>query len=85
MTTSLPWWQNGVIYQIYPKSFQDSTGNGIGDIAGITARLDYLQQLGVDAIWLTPVYLSPRLITAMTSPITAPSIQPTARWPIWKR
>ncbi|WP_350238876.1 alpha,alpha-phosphotrehalase [Pectobacterium colocasium] len=61
MTTSLPWWQNGVIYQIYPKSFQDSTGNGIGDIAGITARLDYLQQLGVDAIWLTPVYLSPQV------------------------
>ncbi|KHN51916.1 alpha,alpha-phosphotrehalase [Pectobacterium fontis] len=61
MTTSLPWWQNGVIYQIYPKSFQDSTGNGIGDIAGITTRLDYLQQLGIDAIWLTPVYLSPQV------------------------
>lgn len=61
MNASLPWWQNGVIYQIYPKSFQDSTGNGIGDIAGITARLDYLQQLGVDAIWLTPVYLSPQV------------------------
>lgn len=61
MNASLPWWQNGVIYQIYPKSFQDSTGNGIGDIAGVTARLDYLQQLGVDAIWLTPVYLSPQV------------------------
>ncbi|KFF61237.1 trehalose-6-phosphate hydrolase [Pectobacterium brasiliense] len=61
MNASLPWWQNGVIYQIYPKSFQDSTGNGIGDIAGVTARLDYLQQLGVDAIWLTPVYLSPQI------------------------
>ncbi|MBT9184795.1 alpha,alpha-phosphotrehalase [Pectobacterium punjabense] len=61
MSTSLPWWQNGVIYQIYPKSFQDSTGNGTGDIAGITSRLDYLQQLGVDAIWLTPVYLSPQV------------------------
>ncbi|MFJ5321929.1 alpha,alpha-phosphotrehalase [Pectobacterium parvum] len=61
MNTSLPWWQNGVIYQIYPKSFQDSTGSGIGDIAGVTARFDYLQQLGVDAIWLTPVYLSPQV------------------------
>ncbi|KFX14792.1 alpha,alpha-phosphotrehalase [Pectobacterium parvum] len=61
MNASLPWWQNGVIYQIYPKSFQDSTGSGIGDIAGVTARFDYLQQLGVDAIWLTPVYLSPQV------------------------
>ncbi|WP_411706058.1 alpha,alpha-phosphotrehalase [Edaphovirga cremea] len=61
MKTSLPWWQNGVIYQIYPKSFQDSTGNGFGDIAGVTRRLDYLLQLGVDAIWLTPVYLSPQV------------------------
>ncbi|MEH2921004.1 alpha,alpha-phosphotrehalase [Samsonia erythrinae] len=61
MKTRLPWWKNGVIYQIYPKSFQDSSGNGVGDIPGITARLDYLQQLGVDAIWLTPVYLSPQI------------------------
>ncbi|MFC3396186.1 alpha,alpha-phosphotrehalase [Brenneria rubrifaciens] len=61
MTTSLPWWKNGVIYQIYPKSFQDSTGNGVGDINGIISRLDYLQLLGVDAIWLTPVYLSPQV------------------------
>lgn len=56
-----PWWQNGVIYQIYPKSFQDSTGNGYGDLAGVTRRLDYLQELGVDAIWLTPVYVSPQV------------------------
>ncbi|PWC23013.1 alpha,alpha-phosphotrehalase [Brenneria roseae subsp. roseae] len=61
MATSLPWWQNGVIYQIYPKSFQDSTGNGMGDIRGITSRLDYLRLLGIDAIWLTPVYLSPQI------------------------
>ena len=56
-----PRWQNGVIYQIYPKSFQDSTGNGYGDLAGVTRRLDYLQELGVDAIWLTPVYVSPQV------------------------
>lgn len=53
------WWQRGVIYQIYPRSFQDSDGNGIGDLPGIISRLDYLQWLGVDAIWLSPVYPSP--------------------------
>ncbi|EOZ5783228.1 TPA: alpha,alpha-phosphotrehalase [Yersinia enterocolitica] len=61
MNNPVPWWQNGVIYQIYPKSFQDSTGNGYGDLAGVTQRLDYLQKLGVDAIWLTPVYVSPQV------------------------
>ena len=54
------WWKNAVIYEIYPRSFQDSTGDGIGDLNGITARLDYLKDLGVDAIWLTPVYPSPQ-------------------------
>lgn len=53
------WWQQGVIYQIYPRSFQDSNGDGIGDLAGITARLDYLRWLGVDALWLSPVNPSP--------------------------
>ncbi|WP_058912592.1 alpha,alpha-phosphotrehalase [Entomohabitans teleogrylli] len=61
MKTTLPWWQNGVIYQIYPKSFQDTTGSGTGDLAGVTQRLDYLKTLGVDAIWLTPFYLSPQV------------------------
>jgi alpha-glucosidase len=55
------WWQNAVIYEIYPRSFQDSNGDGIGDLNGITQRLDYLQELGVDAIWLTPVYPSPQV------------------------
>ena len=53
------WWQNGVIYQVYPKSFQDTTGSGTGDLRGVTQRLGYLQTLGVDAIWLTPFYISP--------------------------
>ncbi len=53
------WWQSGVIYQIYPRSFQDSDGDGIGDLQGITARLDYVQALGVDAIWISPIYPSP--------------------------
>ncbi|WP_032981731.1 alpha-amylase family glycosyl hydrolase, partial [Cronobacter malonaticus] len=61
MNNTLPWWQNGVIYQIYPKSFQDTSGNGTGDLPGVTRRLDYLQKLGVDAIWLTPFYLSPQV------------------------
>lgn len=55
----MKWWQNAVVYQIYPRSFQDSNGDGIGDIPGIINRLDYLQELGVDAIWLSPVYESP--------------------------
>lgn len=53
------WWRDGIIYQIYPRSFADSNGDGIGDINGIISRLDYLQDLGVDAIWLSPVYPSP--------------------------
>ena len=55
------WWQNGVIYQVYPKSFQDTTGSGTGDLRGVTQRLGYLQTLGVDAIWLTPFYISPQV------------------------
>ncbi len=53
------WWQTGVIYQVYPRSFQDSNGDGVGDLKGISARLEYVQALGVDAIWLSPVYPSP--------------------------
>ncbi|HDR1512654.1 TPA: alpha,alpha-phosphotrehalase, partial [Pasteurella multocida] len=55
------WWQNGVIYQIYPKSFQDTTGSGTGDIQGIIKRLDYLKELGVDGLWITPMYVSPQI------------------------
>ena len=54
-----PWWQRGVIYQIYPRSFQDSNGDGVGDLKGITSRLDYLKDLGVDALWLSPIFPSP--------------------------
>ncbi len=53
------WWKEGIVYQIYPRSFQDSDGNGIGDIRGIINRLDYIKSLGVDIIWLNPVYESP--------------------------
>lgn len=58
--TEKTWWQDAVIYQIYPKSFQDSTGSGIGDLCGIISRLDYLKRLGIDAVWLSPVYRSPQ-------------------------
>jgi alpha-glucosidase len=54
-----PWWEPGVVYQIYPRSFQDSNGDGIGDLAGICQRLDYVASLGVDAIWLSPIFPSP--------------------------
>lgn len=53
------WWQTGVIYQVYPRSFQDTDGDGVGDLNGIAARLPYLAELGVDAIWLSPVFVSP--------------------------
>lgn len=56
---SYRWWQRGIIYQIYPRSFADSNGDGVGDLAGITSRLDYLRWLGVDAVWLSPVNPSP--------------------------
>ena len=53
------WWQYGVIYQIYPRSFQDTTGDGIGDLEGIRRRLDYLEWLGVEAAWISPFFPSP--------------------------
>src|SRR5437588_7108984 len=56
-----PWWQHAVIYEIYPRSFQDSNGDGIGDLNGIAQRLDYLETLGVDAIWIAPMYPSPQV------------------------
>jgi alpha-glucosidase len=54
-----PWWQSAVVYQVYPRSFQDSNGDGIGDIPGIASRLEYLEWLGIDAIWLSPIFRSP--------------------------
>ncbi|MFG1224565.1 alpha-amylase family glycosyl hydrolase [Xanthobacter wiegelii] len=59
LKTGPVWWQSGVVYQIYPRSFQDSNGDGVGDIPGIISRLPYLADLGVDAIWISPIYPSP--------------------------
>ena len=54
------WWRSAVIYQVYPRSFADASGDGIGDLAGVTAHLDDLVSLGVDAVWLSPFYTSPQ-------------------------
>ena len=59
--TKRGWWKSAVFYQIYPKSFQDTNGDGIGDLQGIISRLDYLQELGIDGIWLSPVFQSPQV------------------------
>ncbi|OIK85224.1 glucohydrolase [Oenococcus oeni] len=56
-----PWWQQAVIYQIYPKSFNDTDGDGIGDLQGVINKMDYLKELGIDAIWLCPIYQSPQV------------------------
>jgi alpha-glucosidase len=57
-TSARPWWRDALVYQIYPRSFQDSDGDGVGDLEGIRSRLDYLERLGADAIWLNPIYPS---------------------------
>jgi alpha-glucosidase len=60
LMATIPWWQSGVVYQVYPRSFHDASGDGVGDLAGVVAKLDYLSDtLGVDAIWLSPFYPSP--------------------------
>ena len=59
MTAAIQWWQKAVVYQVYPRSFQDTDGDGIGDLKGITQRLDYIKKLGAEVIWLNPVYASP--------------------------
>jgi alpha-glucosidase len=59
--TGFAWWQAGVIYQVYPRSFADASGDGVGDLQGITTHLDHLQRLGIDAVWLSPIYPSPMI------------------------
>ena len=59
LAAGVPWWRSAVVYQIYPRSFADSDRDGVGDLDGIRSRLDYIAGLGVDAIWLSPIYESP--------------------------
>ena len=59
MAVNKDWWRGAVIYQIYPRSYQDSNGDGIGDLMGIVQRLSYIASLGVDAIWISPFFTSP--------------------------
>ena len=55
------WWKEGSVYQVYPASFKDSTGSGAGDLKGIISKVDYLQSLGVDFVWLSPIFESPQI------------------------
>lgn len=78
------WWKSAVIYQIYPRSFADSNGDGIGDLRGIISKLDYLENLGIDAVWLSPVCKSPRMTTGTISLTTRILTPCSALWKIWR-
>ena len=75
------WWHTKTAYQIYPKSFCDSNGDGIGDLPGIISKLDYLKDLGIDIIWLSPIYCSQ--IRAMIFLIITTSTRASAQWMTW--
>ena len=77
------WWHGKVAYQIYPKSFYDSNGDGIGDLPGIISKLDYLKDLGVDIIWISPSMHLLLQTRVMISRITIKSTPPSAPWRIW--
>lgn len=76
------WWKETIVYQIYPRSFKDSNDDGIGDLNGITEKLDYLHGLGIETLWLNPIFASPTPTTATTSAITGRSCLTSARWRI---
>src|SRR4029453_14913495 len=77
------WWQRGVIYQIYPRSFMDGDGDGVGDLPGILRRLDHLPGLGADPVWLSPVHPRPWTTSATTSATTPTSTRCSGPWPTW--
>ena len=74
------WWRDAIIYQIYPRSFQDTNGDGVGDLPGMTQRLDYLRALGVDALWLSPIFPSPMRDFGYDVPTIPPSARSSGRW-----
>jgi hypothetical protein len=76
------WWKSAVIYQVYPRSFQDTDDNGVGDLNGITERLRYFIALGVDAIWISPIFHRRWPILVMTFRITSTLIRSSAAWTI---
>ena len=77
------WWHNKVAYQIYPKSFYDSNGDGIGDLPGITLKLDYLKELGVDIVWISPITLLHLQTRDMISLTTIKLTLASAQWMTW--
>ena len=78
------WWKSAVFYQIYPKSFQDTTGSGVGDLRGIISRLDYLENLGIDGVWYL-LFVNPhRWTTDTIFQIIVELIQCLVPWKIWK-
>ncbi len=74
------WWRGATLYQIYPRNLVDSDGDGIGDLRGVTSKLDYVSELGVDGIWLSRFFPHPSVILAMTSVTIAPLIPCLAPW-----
>nr|QQZ50151.1 hypothetical protein JKL49_27050 [Phenylobacterium glaciei] len=82
--SAAPWWKGAVVYHIYVRSFFDSDGDGHGDLKGVAAKLDYIKDLGVDAIWLSRSTPRPTATGAMTSPTSRACIPTTARWPTWR-
>ena len=79
------WYKDMVFYQIWPRSFKDGNGDGMGDLLGVYEKLDYLKSLGVDGIWFSPIYPSPAPTAAMTFPTIWTSIPSSAVWKLSKR